>query len=71
MHRITELYFCGIYSGCCVYFSAADSAMRGIQPYLVIDASSSTSARQHALNRANFEAMLGPVMTTNQVLKSI
>ncbi len=43
--KINEIYLCGVYSGCCVYFSGAGAAMRGIQPYLVTDASSSESKK--------------------------
>ncbi len=70
-NEINELYFCGISSGVCVYFSAADAVMRGIQPYLVTDASGSVSDKQHKININNFESVIGPSLTTKDVLKKI
>lgn len=69
--KINELYFAGIYSGCCVYFTAADAAMRGIQPYLVSDASGAPNAKIHKKNIAKYSDVLGPVLSTNQVIKKI
>lgn len=70
-NKIDALYFCGIYAGCCVYFSAADAAMRRIQPYLVVDASSSGSPAWHRKHVRNFTRFIGPAVTTNAVLKKI
>ena len=67
-HKITELYFCGIYTGCCVYFSAADAAMRGMQPYLVYDAAGSTSPMWAKRNADNFKVFFGPVVKTRSLL---
>jgi len=70
-NKIGALYFCGIYTGCCVYFSAVDAAMRRIQPYLVTDASSSVSPAWHRKHVSNFTTFIGPAVTTNAVLKKI
>ena len=70
-HRIDELYFCGISSGCCVYFSAADAAYRRIQPYLVTDASGSVNEARHHKNIDDFRTLLGTTLTTKQVLKQL
>lgn len=70
-NKINEMYFCGIYSGCCVYFSGVDAAYRRIQPFLVKDASGSTSPKQHKININNFETFIGPSLTTNEVLKRL
>ena len=69
--KIDELYFCGVYSGVCVYFSAAGAAMRGIQPYLVTDASSTEHLNWHKRNCDNFKTVLGPLITTKQLLRKI
>ena len=68
-NKIDQLYFCGIYAGCCVYFSAADAAMRQIQPYLVTDASSSVSPAWHRKHIKNFTTFIGPAITTKELLK--
>ncbi|MBU0894818.1 MAG: cysteine hydrolase [Nanoarchaeota archaeon] len=43
-NKVNELYFCGISSGCCVYFSGVDAVYRRIQPFLVTDASTRTTS---------------------------
>lgn len=68
--RITELYFAGLYAGVCVYFSAADAAMRGIQPYLISDASSSSDKKTHK-NQRRFKTALGPVILTSELLRKL
>lgn len=68
-NKINELYFCGIYAGCCVYFSAADAAMRGIQPYLVIDAVASPSPKRTKMNADNFKTFIGPVVKTSELIR--
>lgn len=70
-NKITELYFCGISSGCCVYFSAIDSVYRRVQPYLVTDASGSTSSKQHKINIDNFTTFAGPSLSTKEVLMNM
>ena len=67
--KINELYFAGISSGVCVYFSAADSAMRGIQPYLVTDASGAPSREIHKENIKKFKEIIGPVISTDELIK--
>jgi len=67
-HRIGEIYFCGIYSGVCVLFSAADAAMRKIQPFLVSDASGSVNLEAHKKNIQRFSEILGPTLTTNELI---
>ena len=69
--RINELYFAGISSGCCVYFSAADAAMRRIQPYLVSDASGAPDKKTHHNNQVKFKQLLGPPITTAAVIRKI
>jgi len=70
-NRISTLYFCGIFSGVCVYFSAADSAMRGIQPILVTDATTTDSKKLHQENVKRFVDIIGPAEKTNTTLKKI
>ncbi|MGE0792949.1 MAG: isochorismatase family cysteine hydrolase [Candidatus Woesearchaeota archaeon] len=70
-NKITELYFTGVFSGCCVYFSAVDAAYRKIQPYLIIDASSTTNKERHNKNCDDFKTMIGPILKTSEVLKKI
>jgi nicotinamidase-related amidase len=70
-NKITELYFCGISSGVCVYFSAVDAVYRRIQPYLVKDASGSVSDKQHKTNIGNFKTAIGPVLTTKEILEGL
>ena len=70
-NKINELYFCGISSGCCVYFTAVDAAYRRIQPYLIKDASGSVSEKQHKINVNNFETVIGPSLSTKEVLDRI
>jgi len=74
--NIDEVYLCGVYSGCCVYFSGAGAAMRGIQPYLVTDASSgpkkelvSKGWNKNTLER--FKLLIGPLITTKELIKEI
>lgn len=67
--KIDVLYFCGVYSGVCVYFSAAGAAMRGIQPYLVTDASSTEKPSWHKRNCQNFKTILGPLIKTKELIK--
>lgn len=69
--KINELYFCGVYSGACVYFSAAGAAMRGIQPHLVIDGASTEKKNWHKDNCNKFKTMLGPLITTKELLKKL
>lgn len=75
-NNITDLYFTGVFSGCCVFFSAADSAYRMIQPHLISDASG--GPRRSLVNKGwqqdtfkRFKLMLGPVVTTKKVIKKI
>ena len=69
--KIKEIYLAGIYSGVCVYFSAADAAMRGILPILVTDASGAPNKKLHKLNISRYTDILGPAITTNKVLKKL
>ena len=70
-NKIKELYFCGVYSGVCVYFSAVDAAYRHIQPYLVSDASSTENKVWHKENSRRFQRVIGPLITTKQLLKEM
>lgn len=67
-NNIDELYFCGVYSGVCVYFSVAGAAMRHIQPYLVTNGASTENADWHKTNCTNFKGVLGPLVTTEELL---
>jgi len=74
--KIDEIYFTGIYSGCCVYFSSAGAAIRAIQPYLVEDATG--SPRKNMVNKGwhkdtleRYKLMIGPVISTKQVIKEL
>ena len=69
--NIDELYFCGVYSGVCVYFSAVGAAMRRIQPYLITDASSTESPKWHKKNCASFKQVIGSLVNTKQLLKTL
>jgi isochorismate hydrolase len=69
--KIDKLYFCGVYSGVCVYFSGAGAAMRRIQPYLVTDASSTESLKLHKKNCIDFKEIIGQLITTKELLKEI
>lgn len=72
-HDIDELYFTGIFSGCCVYFSAVDAAYRRIQPYMVTDAvggpKDGISVEYNTYE--SFETMIGPLITTDEVIKEL
>lgn len=70
-HNITELYLAGIYSGVCVYFTGADAAMRGILPVIISDATGAPSEKWHELNIQRFTEIIGPSMTTKQVLNKL
>ena len=69
--KITELYLAGISSGCCVYFTAADAAMRGIQPILVTDASGAPDEKTHRRNEENYRDLLGPIISTNKLIEKL
>ena len=74
--KIDEIYLCGVYSGCCIYFSGAGAAMRGIQPYLVTDAAGgprkdlvSGGWQQNTFKR--FKLMIGQLITTKELIKEL
>lgn len=69
--NINELYFCGVYSGCCVLFSAAGAAMRQIQPYLVVDGSSTEQESWHKNNCNKFKTVIGPLITTAELINKL
>jgi isochorismate hydrolase len=69
--KIEELYFAGVSSGCCVYFSAADAAMRKILPYLISDASGGPDLKTHKNNLAKFKDLLGPIISTSVVARRL
>ncbi|MHA1721274.1 MAG: isochorismatase family cysteine hydrolase [Promethearchaeota archaeon] len=75
-NKIDELYFTGVFSGCCVLFSAVDSAYRRIQPILITDATG--GPRRSMVNKGwqqdtfkRFKLMIGPLITTNKLIKSL
>ena len=69
--KISDLYFCGISSGCCVYFTAVDALYRKIQPNLITDASGSDNEKKHKQNAENFNSLIGPVLKTEQLLENL
>jgi len=69
--KISELYFAGISSGCCVNYSGVDAMYRRIQSIIISDATSSTDPEQHKINIKNFETFIGPSMTTKEVIESL
>lgn len=75
-NKIDELYFTGVFSGCCVLFSAVDSAYRHIQPYLVTDAAggprkSLVDKNWHKNTCDSFKLMIGPLITTNKLIHKL
>lgn len=75
-NEIEEVYLAGVFAGCCIYFTAVDAVYRRIQPYLITDASgfpveSLTSGgwKQSTLDR--FKLMLGPLMTTEELIEEL
>lgn len=70
-NNIKEVYLAGIYAGCCVYFTGADAAMRGIQPILVKDASASPSPESLKKNIDNFKTFMGPAINTKKVIEGL
>lgn len=69
--KIDELYFCGVYSGVCVYFSAVDAAYLKIQPYLVVDASTTEKRDWHKKNTCDFKKVIGPLVRTKALIKEL
>ena len=69
--KITELYICGIYSGCCLHYTGVDAQYRRIWPILVIDASTARGKMIHKKNCKDFRQMVGKVSTTKEVLKEL
>jgi isochorismate hydrolase len=69
--KITELYFCGIYSGVCVQYSGVDAAYRHIWPILVTDASTTFKKKLHVVNCKRFAETIGKVTSTKKVLHSL
>ncbi|MCC7574652.1 cysteine hydrolase [Candidatus Woesearchaeota archaeon] len=70
-NNIDEIYFTGVYSGVCVYFSAVDAAYRRIQPYLVTDASTTEKQEWHERNCERFKTVIGPLITTQKLIDSL
>lgn len=69
--KIKEIYIGGISAGVCLYFTAADAAMRGILPILITDASGSSSEKYHKKNINNFKEILGDAISTKEALKRV
>lgn len=69
--KISELYICGIYSGCCLHYTGIDAQYRRIWPILVSDASTARGLNIHKKNCKDFAQMVGKVLTTKQVLQSL
>lgn len=69
--NIDEMYFCGYSSGVCVYFSAADAAMRRILPILVTDASTTNVEEWHMKTIKRFQEVVGPAKTTQETIEDI
>ncbi|MGD2251227.1 MAG: isochorismatase family cysteine hydrolase [Candidatus Methanofastidiosia archaeon] len=75
-NNIDEMYFTGVFCGCCVFFSAVDAAYRHIQPYLVRDAAGSPRKslvsegfRRETLEK--FETTIGPLVTTEELINNL
>jgi len=75
-NNIDELYFSGVFSGACIFFSAAGAAIRKIQPYLITDASG--GPRRSLVNKGwqqdtfkRFKLMIGPLISTNKLIEII
>jgi isochorismate hydrolase len=68
--KIKELFIAGISSGCCLFFSAADAAMRGIYPYIVSDASGAPSLLTHNNNLKKYD-LVGGVISTRKLISKI
>ncbi|MBT4651817.1 cysteine hydrolase [Candidatus Woesearchaeota archaeon] len=72
-HDITNLYFTGVFSGCCIFFSAVDAAYRMIQPHLVTDASGAPKGKLinkswHQDTIKRFKLMIGPAISTKKLI---
>ena len=67
--KISELYICGIYSGCCLHYTGVDAQYRRIWPILVSDCS--TARGTHKKNCKDFAQMVGKVFTTKEVLQNL
>lgn len=69
--KISELYICGIYSGCCLHYTGVDAKYRRIWPILVSDASTARGSRTHKKNCKDFAFMVGKITTTKELLKTL
>lgn len=75
-NKIDELYLTGVFSGCCVLFTGVDAAYRHIQSYMVSDAAGGprktlVSTDWHKRTLENFKLMIGPIVTTKEVLMRV
>lgn len=75
-NKIDELYLTGVFSGCCVSYTGLDAAYRHIQPYMVSDAAGGPkrgllSTYRHKITLSNFKQMMGPVVSTKELIDSI
>lgn len=68
---IDELYFTGVNSDVCVFFSAVDAMYRRIQPYLVTDAASTDKKSFHTRTCRLFESAIGPLITTEELIDEL
>ncbi len=69
--KITELYFCGVWSGVCVYHSAVDAAYRRIWPILVTDASAGQTKTVHKNDCKRFAQEVGKIISTKEILENL
>jgi nicotinamidase-related amidase len=69
--KITELYFCGVWSGVCVYYSAIDAAYRRIWPILVTDASAGPTNKTHKEDCKRFSQFVGKSTSTKDALRAL
>jgi nicotinamidase-related amidase len=72
-NKITELYFTGVYCGCCIFFGAVDAAYRKIQPYMILDATggpkkSLVGIKWRGETNKRFKLMMGPIIKTKDIL---
>ena len=74
--KIDEIYFAGVFAGCCLFFSAVDAAYRRIQPYLITDAAG--GAKKTLVGKGwdkgtqiRFKKMIGPLINSKNLIEKL